>query len=446
MVTHWNAWVPVSRVLDSCVTMSSKQRKGKGTKPPIRKKPAYVVRKRPERKSRGGGMSFGGDLGSTVGGMIAPGIGSVLGRAAGSGLGFLFDKITGHGDYKIMANTVSLPGSPVPSFGENCVRIRHKEYLGDVQGSAGFTNLSLALNPGLSASFPWLASIAANYQEYAWAGLVFSFVSTSADALNSTNTALGKVILATDYNPLNPSLVSTTAMLATEYSNYGKPAESIMHAVECSPKMRPTLWQYVRTAGVPAGADSRLYDLGNFQIASQGMQAAANIGGLWATYDVILCKPILAPLGIQQDAWVTTALDNTGIQIAQIGANTSLRPVGCVLTNASATTVSLAFPTSVASGRYRVSMVSATPPSAACAYVNFATAVTNLLLSALYSPDGNSTHSGYAGSNTTGYYMQRDYTYQSSGTGAPATLTISTPVVTAAVTSAMLLTVQYLGP
>jgi hypothetical protein len=418
---------------------SKKKQKGKNSKKmraPPRQQPAR------EQKSRGpSASSIGGDIGSALGGYVAPGIGSVLGRAAGSGLGYLFSKLTGHGDYKIVSNTLSLPGSPVPSFGENCIRIRHKEYLGDVYGSTGFVLASYDINPGLSAAFPWLSSIAANYQEFAFAGLVYSFVSTSADALNSTNTALGKVLLATDYNPLNPSFTTPTQMLATEYSNYGKPADSIMHAVECSAKMRPTLWQFVRTAGVPPGADERLYDLGNFQIASQGMQATANIGGLWVTYDVILCKPVVAPAGRVFDQWLLPAVTNAGIQTTNFGANTSLRPVGATLTNASGTTVLVTLPNNLSGGVYRVEMQTYAT-TGATAYLDFALASANFGLSAKYSSDGLATHQGYPGSNTTGYYMQHDYTI----TAAGATLTLTTPVSTAAQTTSIIMTLYYLGP
>jgi len=50
---------------------------------------------------------------------------------------------------------------------------------------------------------------------------------------------------------------------------------------------------YLRSGAVPSGADQRFYDLGNFQIMTQGMQAAATIGELWVTYHVKFLKPKL---------------------------------------------------------------------------------------------------------------------------------------------------------
>lgn len=264
------------------------------------------------------------------------------------------------GDYKIKANTLLTSGSPVPTFGENCIRIRHKEYLGDVFGTTAFSNSSYSINPGVSTTFPWLSTVAANYQEFAFAGLVFSFVSTSADALNSTNTALGKIIMATDYNSVDSSFTTPQQMLATEFCNYGKPASDLLHAVECDPKLRPLLWQYVRTGGVPTGKDARFYDLGNFQIASQGMQASANIGGLWVAYDIILCKPVVATAGAPYDAFYSPNATSTSTQFSTT-TNASTRPIGGIVTN-----TQYSFPPNLTSGTYRMIVFGTTTPSGTC--------------------------------------------------------------------------------
>lgn len=302
---------------------------------------------RRKKKSSGAAARFGSGVGRMIGDWIAPGIAGPVGGALGSGLGTLFSKITGIGDYKVQSNSL-VKSSPVPSFGENCIHVKHKEYLGDITSSTAFSSLSFDINPGLASSFPWLSAVASNYQEYAFLGLVYTYVSTSADALNSTNTALGKIAMATDYNAINPSYTSVVQMLATEFSNYGKPNLDLMHAVECAPGMRPTLLQYVRTGPVPANADERLYDLGNFQIAAQGMQATANIGGLWATYDIMLCKPVIAPAAAPIDHWYTSAMGTTNI-LANGTANTSTSPIGCTLNNGIIT-----FPTSVAAGKFKI--------------------------------------------------------------------------------------------
>jgi len=235
-------------------------------------------------------------LGSTIGNSIVPGVGGAIGGILGGGLGYLYKSVTGSGNYTIKENTL-LKNTPIPSFGPSCIRIRHKEYIGDIVSSSSANTFNIdtfALNPGVYNTFPWLSAIALNYEEYKFNGLIFEFVSTSANALNSTNTALGKTIMATDYNAANSSFTSIEEMMVTEFSNFAKPAESIIHAIECSAEQRPTFLSYIRSGTLPSNLDIKTYDLGNFQIATSGLQGTnVNIGSLWVTYDVTLCKPYL---------------------------------------------------------------------------------------------------------------------------------------------------------
>lgn len=175
-----------------------------------------------------GGAAFGGALFGPVGA-------SVGGLAGGA-----FGTILGLGDYEIKQNVFMSGRLPkvvndAPSGG---TIIRHTEYLGDIitSGSANtFSLQSFALNPANEGTHPWLAQIAANYEEYEYEGLLFQFRSTSADALNSTNTALGTVIMATNYDAADPLFASKAEMLNYEFSCSAKPSDSLIHMVECAP-------------------------------------------------------------------------------------------------------------------------------------------------------------------------------------------------------------------
>lgn len=259
------------------------------------KKKSSSARKRaaPKKKkapSRSAG-NYGADIGGAIGHMIGGSSGSKVGRALGTGAAGLFSRITGRGDYKVSSNSI-LKGTDPPSFSRNGrgTIVRHREYIADITGSTAFTLTSFPINPGLSSTFPWLSAVAQNYEEYVIRGLVFEFKSTSANALNSTNTALGTVIMATRYNVLAGNFSNKTEMENYEFSTSIKPSESAMHPIECAVGESPLHVLYVRS-GVAAAGDLRLYDIGNFQIATVGMQAAANIGELWCTYDVELLKP-----------------------------------------------------------------------------------------------------------------------------------------------------------
>lgn len=250
-------------------------------------------------KNKDNSLNLGRTLGYAAGNAIVPGIGGAVGSVIGSAAQRLYRTITGSGDYSIKYNTLENPLLPVPTFGSSCIRIKNREYIGDVitSSTAGaFKIETFPLNPGLNATFPWLSKIASNFEQYMFLGVIFEYVSNSGDAITGTNTALGKLIMATDYNAGNAPFNTEQQMLITEFSNFGKPAVNLLHAIECSSDQRPQLLNYVRSAAVPAGQDVKTYDLGNTSFASIGQQGTnVNVGALWVSYDVFLCKPILDP-------------------------------------------------------------------------------------------------------------------------------------------------------
>lgn len=229
-----------------------------------------------------GGRVLGGDPGANAGYSLANSVATFLGL----------------GDYKVRVNSLVTNGVPAMHKTSQDVIVRHREYIADVVSSGtanGFTSTGYSINPGVAATFPWLSTLASMYQEYEFRGLVFEFVSTSADAIaSSTNTTLGSVIMATLYrNSLGP-FTNKQQMLNEFFSNDGKPSLSFCHPIECDPKENPYQIQYVRTQGVPSGEDVKTYDLGTFYIASQGIQGTGVVlGELWATYEVVLRKPLL---------------------------------------------------------------------------------------------------------------------------------------------------------
>jgi len=227
------------------------------------------------------------------------GIGAILGSAISS--------VVGRGDYQIndMSGVTcnSLTSTSPPAFQKlkHATVVAHREYISDVYSSAtagsfGYTTYSL--NPAQVATFPWLASIASNFEEYEILGMMFEFKTTSSDALNSVNTALGTVILSTQYNANNQPFITKMAQENYEFAQSCKPSQSAIHAIECARGLNPVNHLYTRSAGVPNGQDARLYDLGVFQISTTGMQGSnVNLGELWVTYQVALYKPKLPLTG-----------------------------------------------------------------------------------------------------------------------------------------------------
>lgn len=217
-----------------------------------------------------------------------------VGQWAGNGV----SKIFGWGAYKIKQNSMfdKNTGSQVPMMhsSNDSIRLTHREYLGDVSSSVAFTKTTYPVNPGISSTFPYLAALAGNFQEYSFKGLVFEFKSTSANALNSTNTALGSVSMVAQYRSDLPAPASKIALLNEMWAVDTKPCDSIILPVECDPAECPMKVQYIRSSGVPAGSDIKMYDLCNVTIATVGSQATAVVGELWVSYDVELYKPIVS--------------------------------------------------------------------------------------------------------------------------------------------------------
>jgi len=231
-------------------------------------------------------------------------MGGYMGGSAGADAGRLIQKMTGYGDYTSITNARA-GGSgtgryPVPEFtkGKRSTIVCHREYIQDIYSSAtagAFSLQSFPINPGMSQTFPWLSTVAQNFEEYKIKGMMFEYKSNSADALNSTNTALGTVILATDYNPLNASFTNKQQMENTEFSYSDRPSVDIRHPIECNRRDNP-LGEFFVRSNAPSSADYdlRFTDLGNFMIASTGQQGTSvNLGELWVSYEIELLKPIL---------------------------------------------------------------------------------------------------------------------------------------------------------
>lgn len=234
----------------------------------------------------------GGIVGNRIGGMFGnASIGRGIGRWLGTGIGSIF----GSGDYTLAgsqpAYNVMANGAQIPKFDSTRQTnvVCHREYLGDILGTAGFTNRQYPLNPGMSTTFPWLSTVAANYQEYKFHGIVFEFRSLLTDFV--TGGAPGVIVMSTNYNADAPVYTTKQQMENAEFAVSTKPTINLMHGVECADVQTILPQRYVRSAAPSAGQDLRLYDLGNFQFATAS-NPIQDLGELWVSYCVEFFKPI----------------------------------------------------------------------------------------------------------------------------------------------------------
>lgn len=274
---------------------------------------------------------------------------SVLGKVLDSGNAIA--KIFGWGAYSVKSNTLwdGTLARQVPHMQSNMENItfRHREYIGDISSSIAFESKVFQVNPGLDDTFPYLAAIARNFQQYKFKGLIFEFKSTSASALNSTNTALGTVALAMQYQSDCANFVSKNQLLNEMWSVDGKPSENVILPVECDPSMTSIPLLYTRSGAQPTNSDLKMYDLGKVTVATVGSQAAAVIGELWVSYEVELQKPQLyAGLAIGSESAHYSLVPTNAAPLASSAKYMDY--IGCTITNNVIT-----FPTS-AQGKYLI--------------------------------------------------------------------------------------------
>jgi len=176
--------------------------------------------------------------------------------------------------------------------------IRHREFVKNITSSAtagAFQLESFPVNPAMDALFPWLSTIAQNFEEYQFEGVCLEFQSTSSDAIaSSTNLALGSIMMASQYDPVNPDFTNAQSLLNYDWAQSGKVSNNVYHYLECDPRQNLLSKFYTRQGDEP-NDDLRMCDLAKFSIATEGLQGTSVLlGRLWVSYQVRLFKPKLA--------------------------------------------------------------------------------------------------------------------------------------------------------
>jgi len=254
-------------------------------------------------RGRGGyGLgALGGSIGGLVGGSLGNrragrAVGSFLGRAAGDYLGGGGYIAAGSGEYGLATNSlISGSSVAVPTMmgGDEIgsIVVSHKEYLGNITGSGRFENSAFQLNPGLPQTFPWLSQIAQNYEEYNFVQLMFTYTSLLSDSTAAG--VIGSILMSTNYNAGQPDFTNSADMLNNIGTVSARPIDGpIIHGIECDDSKNVQSSYYVRAGSVPSGEDIKSYDMGRFQIATEGMPADNELQGqLWVSYCVVLRKP-----------------------------------------------------------------------------------------------------------------------------------------------------------
>jgi hypothetical protein len=276
---------------------------GKQKQQQIKPKPAPQQRRQRAQQAlpKGTFSALGGMAGSLV---PIPGA-SIVGSLLGKGI----SRVVGFGDYKVSENslaTYSYADSVVPAFGKAMseTRITHREFVMNIvapDNPTAYNNQTFVLNPSNTTLFPWLSTVAKNYQQYRINGMVITLKSTTSEYTAAG--ALGVYGIASNYNVTDSPYPDLASFENSEFAVVSKPSMSVMHCIECKDFVKGEKLLYVRDANATiAGAvqDDRFYDFARVQVMTDGLPQAPGtvLAQLWVSYDITLCKPIVQSVGV----------------------------------------------------------------------------------------------------------------------------------------------------
>jgi hypothetical protein len=235
-------------------------------------------------------------------------------------------------------------------------RIAHREFLGDITGSTAFAiQKTLSVNPGLSSTFPWLCNIARQYETYYVRSMAFEY-----ETQESTATA-GTVMMAVDYDPSDDPPQNKTQLLSYKAAVRSPGWAPCKFTCSIPDLSAHGAGRFVR-AGLISSTDIKLYDIGNFHIATQGFAQATVAGELYVNYVIDFMTPQSDPEAIRTAEtrviagggtvsraapFGTAATYTYGLNITATGATMTFNEVGeysCVI-GITGTVVTNVFPT-----------------------------------------------------------------------------------------------------
>jgi hypothetical protein len=175
----------------------------------------------------------------------------------------------------------------IQSFGDRMV-VAHSEYIGDIIGTTASFGIArtVALNPGIAASFPWLNQIASRYESYKFRKLHFRFNT------ERPTTESGYIALVPDYDPTDPQPVDKVS--AFQYASVAKaaPWQNLLQ-VSSSADLSRRKTYFNRLGAIMADENISLFDTGNMFVCVGGNSGTVNLGQLWCDYEVEFMTPQL---------------------------------------------------------------------------------------------------------------------------------------------------------
>jgi len=169
------------------------------------------------------------------------------------------------------------------------MRIRHRELVVPlINGGTPFTVQEvIALNPGVPASFPWLAPQAVQWEQYTCHKLCAEYIPIAP------TTTQGDIIISPDYDASDPAPLTETEAA----NNQGTVIDSVWKTVICELDVRAMMGlgprRYVRA--LRTAGDIKTFDMGNLNICTNNGLSTAPVGKLYLDYDFEFFVPQNSP-------------------------------------------------------------------------------------------------------------------------------------------------------
>jgi hypothetical protein len=174
------------------------------------------------------------------------------------------------------------------------VIIEEMEYIGELSSTS--TSFSVPtqypINPGQSSSFPWLSTIAKNYEKYEF--LALQWIYKPEVSQYATNGQTGKILMSVDYDASDAPPQNKQQMEDVVPHSDAMPYQQLK--LNCRPKEmhQNSDAKFVRPGNLPANNDIKTYDAGNMFIATSGIATNTGVlGEIHVRYIVKLSIPIL---------------------------------------------------------------------------------------------------------------------------------------------------------
>jgi hypothetical protein len=170
------------------------------------------------------------------------------------------------------------------------LRIKHMEYVKDILNEGAELDIkSIAIQPGLALSHPWLAAIANRFECYIYNSLSYHYV----PAVGTQES--GALAFCPDYDASDDNSTSTKQKLLSFEDSVRSPvwSEFTMHCSKSNLHQQKKF--YTREGNPNVDTDIRLYDTGNLWIVQSGgpgsEENTVTLGEIWVCYDITFFTP-----------------------------------------------------------------------------------------------------------------------------------------------------------